>query len=209
MRNRLVTRVTALAAVSVAATLLFANVAAALPAVPGSHGAAPAVGVAPVAGPPVVPNITPCPSPPIIDRNSGPALPDSGNPCPKPPPDPPPPPPAITCGLSIGDPRKVTIQGHVRVGVTGGIDCFGGTPQSISVLVYLYKQGDPDPVGASLLWAPSVRSLFTSAVKVTEPYCQSGNYYGWVKAAVTRPSGYSPRTVEYGPFTGAVEPITC
>jgi hypothetical protein len=129
-------RVAALAAAGIAAALLLTtNVAVALPAAPGSHGGPPAAG-APTPGTlPVEPNIPPCPSPPIIDRHSGPARPNSGNPCPPLPT--PPKPPRYDCQLVAAPPN---LRGST-VSAFGAALCDGSGRLILIVTLEVRPQG--------------------------------------------------------------------
>jgi len=228
MRKILRRRLAALAVAALAAALLFANVAGALPRAGGGQGDRPAAppatagapqgagatGQAASAGPDL-----PCRgglSASQADRqaqqlasqrgsNSTSQVVPQSNCCPIGCPPPPPPPPPPFCGLTIGDAIQ-DIPAHT-INVNGGVSCLGSTnPRSITLTVQLYTTESPNPVETKVVTIAGYRS----AAGVASHFpCNSVKWYGKVTAGVYWGPGYSPSSRGYGPLTGAQVEIRC
>jgi hypothetical protein len=170
LRRRLATLAAATAA---AALLLTTNTAVALPAATGTHGAQLA-GAATLAGPTAEPNIPPCPDPPIVGRGTGPALPNSDNPCA--------PPPGPVCTAGFEGPQDAL--GEIQF--AGAVACTARV-QRITVTASIYRRTSSGP----RLFKSESKTVFnnTEAVVSAARDCVRGthDYYGTVEATVDKP----------------------
>jgi hypothetical protein len=175
MKNSLRWRLAAAGAA--AALLLTTNTAVALPAAVGSHGAAPAAGAATLATPAAEPNIPPCPSPPIVGRGNGPALPNSDVPCQDPPTTP------NICDLHTD---KDVILDDDEVGLSAIVVCDENV-KSISIVVDIYRR---TTLGSTLIARERVTVRDDHFAYVTaSTTCKPGThtYYGTAQATVDEP----------------------